>query len=335
MKIGILTVFDAVNYGSYLQAYCLQKVLNDNGYDDISMIKDSSYLYEKWRITSLMSYIPQKIKFKGKLALGYIDAWKAFKKGSVKDKYDLVIVGSDEMWEVNNITMRPRPSFWGIGLNTNHLVSYAVSSNTTTTADTKKYTYIAQGVKKFEKVSVRDRSTYEAYTPLLAEAPTYCIDPTLLVDLHDIASHKIRRTNYILCYTYTFKPEMIIAVKELASKYNKKIIVVGQNFKWADEAIPASPFEFLGLIENADFIVTDTFHGTVLSIAMNKQFVTAAYKEKVFRLIEQFGLLNRNVDGCASIIDWYENKISYSLINEKIQEARRTSLSYLKSCLDI
>lgn len=335
MKIGILTVFDAVNYGSYLQAYCLQKVLKERGYNDISMIKDSSYLYEKWRITSLISYIPSKIKFKSKLALGYIDAWRAFKKGSVKEKYDLVIVGSDEMWEVNNITMKPRPSFWGIGLNTSHLVSYAVSSNTTTTEDTKRYPYISRGIKKFEKVSVRDQSTYDAYTPLLERVPTYCVDPTLLVNLHDIASYSIHRTNYILCYTYTFKPEMIKAVKELAENYNKKIIVVGQNFKWADEAIPASPFEFLGLIENADFIVTDTFHGTILSIAMNKQFVTAAYKEKVFRIIEQFGLLDRNVEGCTSILKHYEKKINYVPVNEKIQEAREKSLSYLEACLDV
>ena len=81
--------------------------------------------------------------------------------------------------------------------------------------------------------------------------------------------------------------------------------------------------------------MTDTFHGTILSIAMNKQFVTAAYKEKVFRIIEQFGLLDRNVEGCTSILKHYEKKINYVPVNEKIQEAREKSLSYLEACLDV
>lgn len=333
MKIGVLTVYDAVNYGSFLQAYCLQNVLKDKGCTDISMIKDSSLLYEKWRITSLISYVPRKVRFKSKLAIGYLKAWKNFKKGSLHDHFELVIVGSDEMWEVNNITMKPRPSFWGVGLNTKHLVSYAVSSNTTRTDDAKKYPFIIEGLSRFDKVSVRDVSTYHAYAPMLGIEPVYCIDPTLLVDLRKISKNTYKRDNYILCYTYTFKEETIKAVKDLAKKYNKKVIVVGQNFEWADEAIPADPFEFLGLIENADFVVTDTFHGTVLSIALNKQFVTAAYKEKVYRIIEQFGLLGRNINGCSDITAYYMNRIDYKTVNQNISALREKSLTYIDSCL--
>ena len=302
MKVGVLTVFDAVNYGSYLQAYCLQSVLKSKGITDVRMIKDSSMLYEKWRLTSLITYKPQKMKFKSRLSAGYRKAWKQFRKASPRDRFDLVIVGSDEMWEVNNITMEPRPTFFGIGLNTKHLVSYAVSSNTAKPKDLQKYPFIAEGVGKFDKVSVRDASTYETYAPLLKEPPVYCIDPTLLVDLRELSKQRLVQGDYILCYTYSFKPETVAAVKALAAKYNKKIVVAGQSFDWADEVIPASPFEFLSLILNADFVVTDTFHGTVLSIALNKQFVTSAYKEKVYRVVEQFDLLDRNIHGGSDII---------------------------------
>lgn len=333
MKIGILTVFDAVNYGSFLQAYCLQSVIQKKSNAQVRMIKDSSLLYEKWRITSLISYNPRKAKFKGKLATGYLKSWKNFKVSSVRDQFDLVIVGSDEMWEVNNITMKPRPSFWGKGIKTRRLVTYAVSSNSAKTEQLGKYAFIEEGLKKFERVSVRDVSTFNAYRPLLDLEPVYCIDPTLLVDLHQIAKKQNKYRNYILCYTYTFKPETLKAVKELSEKYGKKIIVVGQNFEWADESIPADPFEFLGLLENADFVVTDTFHGTVLSIALNKQFVTAAYKEKVFRIIEQFDLLDRNIDGCSSVISYYQREIDYSPINRKIDKLRQQSLEYIDECL--
>lgn len=334
MKIGVITVFDAVNYGSYLQAYCLQQTLKNLGYTDIKMIKVSSLLYEKWRVTSLISYNPKKNKFKFKLAKGYLNAWKEFSKTTIKTGYDLVIVGSDEMWEVNNVTMKPLPSFWGIGIETKKLVTYAVSSNTTKTEDLKKYPFIMDGLKKFDRVSVRDQSTYEAYLPFLKQSPRYCIDPTLLINLHKIAKNTYKRNNYILCYTYTFKEETIKAVKKLARRYMKKIIVVGQNFSWADETIPADPFEFLGLIENSDFIVTDTFHGTVLSIALNKQFAVAAYKEKVFRIIEQFDLLSRNIDGCNDISHVYDKNIDYNKVNDQIRELRQQSMEYLISCMD-
>lgn len=335
MKVGIITVFDAVNYGSYLQAYCLQRVLNEKGCNNIRMIKDSSLLYEKWRITSLISYNPHKIKFKSKLAMGYMKAWRQFKKTRTKTGYDIVIVGSDEMWEVNNITMKPRPVFWGVGLQTKKLVSYAVSSNTAKTDDLKRYPFIEEGLKKFNKISVRDKSTYAAYSPLLHEPPTLCIDPTLLIDLHRIAKHTYKRDNYILCYTYTFKAETLAAVKKLAKDCKKKLIVVGQNFEWADETIPADPFEFLGLIEDADFVVTDTFHGTVLSIALNKQFAVAAYKEKVFRIIEQFELLDRNIDQHTDISDVYQRTIDYDAVNHKIRELRKQSLDFISSCLSL
>ncbi|WP_373217287.1 polysaccharide pyruvyl transferase family protein [Ruminococcus sp. 5_1_39BFAA] len=333
MKIGILTVFDAVNYGSFLQAYCLQTVIQRKCNTQVRMIKDSSLLYEKWRITSLISYNPRKAKFKGKLAAGYLKSWKNFKVSSMREQFDLVVVGSDEMWEVNNITMKPRPSFWGNGLKTRRLVTYAVSSNSAKTEQLSKYAFIEEGLKKFDRVSVRDVSTFNAYLPLLGTEPVYCIDPTLLVDLHQLARKQNKYSNYILCYTYTFKPETLKAVQDLAEKYGKRIIVVGQNFKWADESIPADPFEFLGLLESADFVVTDTFHGTVLSIALNKQFVTAAYKEKVFRIIEQFDLLDRNIDGCSNIISYYQSEIDYSTINRKIDILRQQSLEYIDECL--
>lgn len=333
MKVGIITVFDAVNYGSFLQAYCLQKVLKEMGNDDITMIKTSSFLYEKWRITSLISYLPKKIHFKSRLAKGYLNCWKGFRTSRRKKGYDLVIVGSDEMWELNNITMRPLPVFFGVGVEAKKIVSYAVSSNTTKKTDIERHSYIKEGLSKFDSISVRDKSTFDAYQPQVDKIIEYCIDPTLLISLQGIADEGIRRNDYILCYTYTFQPSIVQAVTELARKLKKKIIVAGQNFPWADECIPANPFEFLGLIKNADFVITDTFHGTVLSIAFNKQFVTFAYKEKVRRIVEQFGLADRDVTGQLSILDKYDEMINYERINAEIDKLRETSLKFLGNCL--
>lgn len=212
MKIGILTVFDAVNYGSFLQAFCLQEYLKNLGHE-VVMIKKNSLIYEKWRFTSLFTYKPSKIRFKAKLSRGYFDSWKTFKVDRNPQKLDVLIVGSDEMWELNNVTFKTIPEYFGNNISAKKKITYAVSSNSTQMMDIKKYPFISEGLKTFAKVAVRDKSTFDAYSPYLDTSPTYTVDPTLIMDLSDyIVETKL--DNYILCYTYTFKDYMIEAVQK-------------------------------------------------------------------------------------------------------------------------
>lgn len=332
MKIGILTVFDAVNYGSFLQAFCLQEFLKKLGHEVI-MVKKNSLIYEKWRFTSLFTYKPNKIKFKGKLAVGYFKAWKSFVIERNPKNLDVLIVGSDEMWELNNITFKTIPEYFGNNISAKRKITYAVSSNGTRKEDVLRYPFITEGLKEFTGVAVRDKSTYDAYAPYLTIKPKYAVDPTLIMDLNDyIVNTELK--NYILCYTYTFENYMIKAVKKLANDTGKKIVVVGQNYEWADLCIPATPFEFLGLIKNSDFIVTDTFHGTTLSIALKKDFVSFAYKTKVYSTLELFNLLDRNANGYNDITEFYNRKIDYSTVyTNYILPLRRDSINYLKSII--
>lgn len=330
MKIGILTVFDAVNYGSFLQAFCLQEYLKKQGHEVI-MIKRSSLIYEKWRFTSLFTYKPSKIRFKLQLARGYFRSWKTFNIAKRPKVLDVLVVGSDEMWELNNVTFKPIPEYFGNNINAKKKITYAVSSNSTKKEDILKYPFIQEGLKGFSNVAIRDKSTYDAYAPYLEVQPQYTVDPTLIMDISNYLV-ETNLNNYILCYTYTFKDYMIKAVKKLATITGKKIVVAGQNFRWADLCIPATPFEFLGLIKGADFIVTDTFHGTTLSIALKKEFVSFAYKTKVYRALELFNLLDRNADNHNDLLDFYNKKINYSEIYEYyIEPLQKDSISYLES----
>lgn len=332
MKIGIMTVFDAVNYGSYLQAFCLQEYLIGKG-NDVVMIKRSSKLYEKWRFTSLLTYKPSKVFFKLKLARGYFKSWKKFDIIKSPKELDLLIIGSDEMWEVNNVTFNTIPEYYGVGIDAKKKATYAVSSNSTTKEDILKYPFIKNGLNELGMVAVRDQSTYDAYRPYLKVEPVFTVDPTLILDLNDYAINTTKN-NYILCYTYTFKDYMIENVKSLSKRLNKRIIVVGQKFDWADECVAADAFEFLGLIKNADFIVTDTFHGTTLSIALRKQFVSFAYKPKVYRTLELFHLLDRNVDGFNDLYDKFVEEINYDeIFNLWINPLKIESEKYLDNLL--
>lgn len=333
MKIGIITVFDAVNYGSFLQAFCLQEYLKKMGHE-VVMIKRSSLLYEKWRFTSLVTYKPSKFKFKFKLARGYFKQWKLFTSKKNEKELDVLIVGSDEMWEVNNVTFNTMPEFFGNNIEAKVKATYAVSCNSTIQEDLCRYPFTKEGIKKFNYISVRDQATYNLCEPFIDFTPQFSLDPTLIFDLEKyIVPAEIKE--YILCYTYSFKPYMIDAVKELATKTKKKIIVVGQQFEWADLCLPATAFEFLGLLKNADTIVTDTFHGTTLSIALRKNFISFAHKKKVFCALELFHMLDRNVNEFTSIYEISCKPIDYDEIYTKwINPLKKQSFNYIDTILN-
>lgn len=330
MKIGIVTVFDAVNYGSFLQAFALQEaIISITPSADVKMIKTSSLLYEKWRFTSLFSYNPRKIPFKYTLLRKYIKAWSHFKVTRRKKDFDLVIIGSDEMWQLKNKTLKSLPEFFGIGIEAKRKITYAVSCNNTTSQDIKKRPYILANINKLDAISFRDDATVDAYAPFIENEYEMVIDPTLLIDMEKYAIIP-DESGYLLVYSYQLKPEMIKVVKEYAKLNNLKIYCIGQNFQWCDKQIPASPFEFLGYIKNAKIVFTDTFHGTVLSIALKKDFwVFASHKVKVKKIIEQLGLVGRNISSIESGKDVNDICIDYDKVYEKLGILRRKSIDYL------
>ena len=331
MKIGIITVFDAVNYGSFLQAFALQEAIKElSPSSQVKMIKTSSLLYEKWRFTSLFSYNPKKMPFKFTLLRKYCAAWRNFSVTRRKSGYDLLIIGSDEMWQLKNKTMKPLQEFFGIGINAKRKITYAVSCNNTTAEDIKKRPYIQDNINKLDSISIRDEATAEAYSPFIEKGYEMVIDPTLLIDMEKYAVYPNER-GYLLVYSYQLKPEMIKVVKEYAEENGLKIYCIGQNFQWCDKQIPASPFEFLGYIKNARIVFTDTFHGTVLSIALKKDFwVFASHKIKVKKIIEQLGLTARNISSVKSGKQINDFHINYKEVYCELEKLRNNSREYLK-----
>ena len=331
MKIGIVTVFNAVNYGSYLQAFALQETLKRlSPSSEIKMIRTSSLLYEKWRFTSLFSYNPRKMPFKFALLRKYRAAWKKFNITRKKTGYDLLIIGSDEMWQLKNKTLKPLPEFFGIGIDAKTKITYAVSCNNTTATDIERFPYIKDNINMLDAISIRDDATANTYSPFIKIGYEMVIDPTLLIDMEKYAVYPEER-DYLLVYSYQLKPEMIKVVKEYAAERKLKIYCIGQNFQWCDKQIPASPFEFLGYIKNAKIIFTDTFHGTVLSIALKKDFwVFASHKVKVMKIIEQLELTDRNISSMESGRDIQDFKINYSKIYRILGTLRDGSIDYIK-----
>ena len=249
---------------------------------------------------------------------------------SKKKGYDLVIIGSDEMWQLNSKTIKPLPFFWGVGVGAGEKITYAVCSNGTRKEDIDKYPFIEQGINELSAVSVRDVKTKDIFQPLTIREIAVHIDPTFLIDLKEY-SVKPKLNKYILVYTYSFNAERIKQVREFAARQNKITVCVGNKFDWCDVSLPASPFEVLGLFENADYIVTDTFHGTVLATHFNRQFASyAENKEKIVQFLEEFGLSDRNVVNNTTLDQVFSSSINYEKFNKDINRRREQSYLYLK-----
>ena len=287
MKIGIITFCEAVNYGAFLQAFSLGEFLKEND-QDVEYITTRSLKSFYWNIHNLYAYHLDRIAFRNEFRHKWNKAQKKLKKTKKKSGYDLVIIGSDEMWQLNGKTVKPLPEYWGVGIDSKKIITYAVCSNGTSSEQARGYQFVMDGIRKLDSISVRDTRTQSAYQALTDKEIGVHVDPTFLIDLRKYAV-KPKLDKYLLVYTYSFDADKIKRTKEFAKQKGLKIVAVGNKFDWCDFSLPASPFEVLGLFMNAEYVVTDTFHGTALSIHFHRQFCTFADgKEKGYFLLQSY-----------------------------------------------
>ena len=121
---------------------------------------------------------------------------------------------------------------------------------------------------------------------------------------------------------------------DYAKRNGLKTVSVSLYNPWCDVNITATPLEFLGYLKNAKSVVTSTFHGTVLSIILNKQFYTYAHtNEKICEILADLFLEQRIVDK----IDFYEElpDIKYTEVNEKLLLLQQDSSAWLDEQLKV
>lgn len=330
MKIGIVTYCEAVNYGAFLQAFSLGEYLKEKGHE-VYYIKSFSFKMEYWKIHNLYAYHLDKVKFKNTFRKKWKQAQKCLNKTRKTKGYQLVVIGSDEMWQLAGKTTQPLPIYFGCGISADNIITYAVCSNGTQIDDVKKYGFIKEGIKNIKEISVRDKNTAEVYGKCTNKIIRQDIDPTFLIDLSKYEVEP-KLCNYLLVYTYSFADKEVAFTKQFAEQNKLLIVTVGNKFLWSDISIPASPFEVLGLFHKAKYVITDTFHGVALSVHFNKEFYCFTQgKEKVIALLEEFNLKDRIVDQ-IDVPDQIK-KIHYASVNSRIKAKQESAQKYLDKYL--
>lgn len=333
-KCGIITLHRALNYGAFLQAFALQETIESMGYDVNIVDLAKNKLFE--RIMLVKCRYPKMVVHHYKLLKKFDDVASklATKNNELKD-YDIVIVGSDELWNLKNGMFRHYPEYFAKNSDGVPFISYAVSANSLTPEEFVTLAGEKENFSGFSSISVRDTNTYKIVEKLGKITPAEVLDPTLIMDKWEPYIQPCKEKNFILYYSMTVDNEEKAAVERLAKKSGKKLITVGCRNEWCDKIVYANPFEFLGYVKAADYVVTSQFHGIMFSLIFNKKFVIYSQgKGKVIDAINRFGLEDREVTGKEDIIAILNKEIDYNRINNDIKKKRDESINWLQKAIN-
>lgn len=334
---GIVTLFASQNFGAFLQSYAMQTVLERYGYtaeflkyssldihELIFMVKTKNIRLALFRLKQYRKYLQSR---------QYLHIAKRKYTG---EQLDLAVVGSDTLWDVQNPTIHPTNFYLGKGLKAKRIIAYAPSVNGTTAQEFAKVYGDEAPFASFTAIGVRDQNTSNLVKDITGETAMVVLDPTLLLDKKDYVVVAPKYTDkYVLVYGYSFTEDERAVICEEARKRNAKIISVGLLNTWCDENVAATVPEFLGYIQNAECVFTGTFHGTIFSMIMEKNFVSFARKNyKVLDLLQKLGMESRNgskdIGRCGELCG---TEIDYAFFRNRLLELRKESTDYLEQAI--
>lgn len=336
----IVTLCKSTNFGAYLQAFALKEVLEGYGYkvsfldiyDEENNKKRLQFLFRGWKRR------PLTILFNSQKLLAFRSVEKRLRIISRGDlsQFHAVFIGSDEVWSVINGTFNSAPEFFGLNLGSLLKFSYAPSVGNSNVGDMEQHPEFMDGLHKLNMLSVRDGESYEVATKAAGrDDVTLVLDPTFLHDFSVNEESFDVGCRYLLVYTYGFSAEIVKEVKAYAHQHGLEIISAGFHHSWADRNICCNPFEFLSLVKAAEYVVTDTFHGSIFAIKYQKNFVSyGRHKKKVKYLLESLGLEGSLVD--PGYLDKSRSiATDYSNFKANLEPLISDSREYLERCNDM
>ena len=204
--------------------------------------------------------------------------------------------------------------------------------------------YLKEQLSQYKAISVREQSAVKLLDSI-GLSSTHVLDPTFMLTKEEwrhFASKRLVKENYLFVYLpYNIKDKDIVyrSVRKIAKAKNQKVISYSDNvFKdqYADKTIYfVNPGDVLSLIYHADYVVTNSFHGTAFSINLNKQFwvyMPSKFSTRITSILDLCGLNNRLLDEEITEIQMDES-ISYDKPNAVLQQERNVAYNFLTTAL--
>jgi hypothetical protein len=345
--IGILTYFQHINYGTYLQAYALQNLLKDLGCEN-ELINYRTKKNQRSEYRSLMIKGERDGRTRRLIRLRILvfktlqkrlNATKRYlDRGDLSQKhYSAVIIGSDQIWCYTQEWAGLETAFYSAGLSAAKIVSYAASLGPDR-HDQEHPRIIARLMKNFKHVGVRDTNTYRFAEAKAAVTPVMVLDPTLVFRFNE-ESASVREDPYLLFYSDGLLPsaDLIYSIRKIAEDNQLKIIAVGETYHWCDmNLLTITPFQWMRLIKNARFVFTCMFHGLMFCVKFRKPFamyLNEGRKNKGLDFLQRIGLASRVVDTGADLSYSFHNAIDYAPVNDFLAAQITDSIHFLKTAI--
>lgn len=376
MKIGILTFHFSNNYGALFQAYGLRNYLKELDHEVEFINYQPEYLEEGGEIilSNLFSKATLKIVY-----LKFVNIKEKYFGNKQKEKYfkefkkdflgindnkiykniksleeanlhfDLLITGSDQVWNPADQYGIDKVYFLDFKTSNPNVkkISYAPSFGKDN-IDDKYKKEISLLISKLNSISIREVSGQKIIENLTSIKPTLVPDPTVLVNdyLKIMNKYKTTKDDYIFCY-YLRSRDNIGEITEYIAKKEELQIYSPHNphrrWKEIGETVNPGPREWLYLLNNSKFVVTNSFHGTMLSILLNKPFIVVGigsgekskYNERAMNILKQCGLENRFMTKFdKKLLDKLKDEsIDWNEVNKKMNDLKNDGMNYLNKTI--
>ncbi len=363
MKAGLVTFYHIHHYGALLQAAATERAVESLGgaceIIDYYVNQNNDLFRKPTGVGSAAADVHTALHYKA-----LRDRYQRFERFS-KDHlrisghrfesleelrsaelpYDLILSGSDQIWNPKIFPDgRFDPVFFG-AFSTRRKIAYAPSFGVP---------HIPEGMEEelrsylesFSHISVRERQGREIVKEITGKDVPVVLDPTLLLTAEQwsaMAAPLDRSGGYILCYCISKPGALAPYIQRLAEETGLPVVqLCGIRQKVHPKAacvLDAGPSEFLGLFQNASYVCTNSFHGTVFSVQFQKPFFTAVApselaapeSSRTFSILSRLGLTERIIGtgataGLDDTIDWAD-------VDRRLRAARQSSLDYLRAAL--
>lgn len=362
MKVYTITLHSAVNYGAVLQSYALQKYLDKQGYESkiidfctpkmvysklfkINYRNPKSYVVflldvlclpaknRKWK--KFRQFVEKRLQLTGRY-----DSIDSLRKHP--PECDAIVTGSDQVFNPE----RSKDEVEAFYLDFTHdirKISYAASFGSSVIAE-KKEEIIRKYLQDFFAISIREMYGVEKVNHILnQECAVQVCDPVFLLDKGDWRSLETPRKDlpkeYVLLFNLRNRKSSDIILKDIQEKTGYPVVVITdspiKNVKSRFYIHDAGPEEFLWIIDHAQFIVSDSFHGAAFSIIFEKKFIFSddcmKSNERGIALLEQLHL--EQCSYLAYLEKMGLSEIDYQSVRELLEIERKNAYTFLNKAL--
>lgn len=355
-KYGIITHYDVHNHGASLQLNALIKVLKrDFNIDAQALRFETNYdfadksIKNKHRISiKSIGYFLHYIKERGIGMFLFNIKKKTLFDGFNKrenligpdchacEQMDGIIIGSDEVF---SLFVGPTPELFGYNLPSKKVFAYAGCFGPTTVEDVRKVhceDFVRNGLNSMNGLSMRDQNSIDIAKEFTGRDAELVVDPVILYgykkELEGLTKPDLPK--YLLVYAYESRlnaPKEYQAILDYAHNKGMKVVCPGFFHRWADVNINTDPVELLRYFKYAECVVTDTFHGAVMSIITGRELAVKIRDNgnKLMNLLSEYGLDGRVISDEWNLDAIFSQQQNNEYVRSEVERRRKESMNYL------